>query len=185
MGQLTFAINVTLDGCTDHRVGIADEETHDYFTDLMNQHGVMLWGRTTYEMMEDYWPLVASGEVAAPQALRDWAIQLQDKPKYIVSSTRTEYPWNNSHHLMGDLASSVQALKERTANGVLVGSCKLATALDQLGLIDEYRFLVQPIIAGHGPRLYNSGLPDARHLQLLDTKILCNGVIAVHYSRAQ
>lgn len=185
MGQLTFAINVTLDGCIDHRVGIADEETHDYFTDLMNQHGVMLWGRTTYEMMEDYWPLVASGEVAAPQALRDWAIQVQDKPKYIVSSTRTEYPWNNSHHLMGDLASSVQALKERTANGVLVGSCKLAAALDQLGLIDEYRFLVQPIIAGHGPRLYNSGLPDARHLQLLDTKILCNGVIAVHYSRAQ
>jgi len=185
MGQLTFAINVTVDGCIDHRVGIADDETHAYFTDLMDQHGAMLWGRTTYEMMEEYWPLVASGEVDAPQALRDWAMKLQDKAKYVVSSTRKDFPWNNSHHLIGDLRRAVQALTDRTPDGVLLGSGKLATELDQLGLIEEYRFLIHPIIAGRGPKLYGAGLPDVRHLELRETKNLSNGVIAVHYRRAQ
>lgn len=185
MGQLTYAINVTLDGCIDHRVGIVDDETHDYFTNLMDQHGAMLWGRTTYEMMEEYWPLVASGEVEAPTALREWAIKLQAKPKYVVSSTRTDFPWNNSHHLHGDLAASVRELVEQTPKGVLLGSTKLASSLDQLGLIDEYRFLIHPIIAGHGPRLFHEGLACARRLELLETKILSNRVIAVRYQRAE
>lgn len=184
MGQLTYAINVTLDGCIDHRVGIVDDETHDYFTNLMDQHGAMLWGRTTYEMMEEYWPLVASGEAEAPAALREWAIKLQAKPKYVVSSTRTDFPWNNSHHLDGELAASVQELVDQTPNGVLLGSTKLASALDQLGLIDEYRFLIHPIIAGHGPRLYDAGLPESRYLELVETKNLSNGVIAASYLRA-
>jgi len=185
MGHLTFAINVTLDGCIDHRVGIADDETHEYFTGLMDQHGAMLWGRTTYEMMEEYWPLVASGEVEAPHALSDWALKLQDKPKYVVSDQRADFPWKNSHHLIGDLRTSVLELIERVPDGVLLGSGKLATALDQLGLIDEYRFLVHPIIAGHGPRLYDAGLPASRRLELRETMTLGNGVIAAHYRRAQ
>ncbi|WP_159613810.1 dihydrofolate reductase family protein [Glutamicibacter sp. JC586] len=183
MGHLTFAINVTLDGCTDHRVGIADDETHAYFTDLMDQHGAMLWGRTTYEMMEDYWPLVASGKIDVPQALLDWAMKLQDKPKYVVSSQRENFPWNNSHHLNGDLAVSAQTLIERTPKGVLLGSGKLAAQLDQLGLIDEYRFLIHPIIAGHGPRLFGHLLTDARHLNLCESQKLSNGVIAANYRR--
>ncbi|BCW64127.1 dihydrofolate reductase family protein [Paenarthrobacter sp. MSM-2-10-13] len=184
MGLLTFSINVTLDGCVDHREGIADDETHALFTRLLEQGGAMLWGRTTYEMMESYWPLVASGEVDAPPALREWALTLETIPKYVVSSTRSKFPWTNSHHLVGDLQIAVQELKDRTPEGVLVGSGKLATELDRLDLIDEYKFLIHPMIAGHGPTLYQGGLPSTRHLKLVSSEPLSNGAVYMHYRRA-
>ena len=184
MGLLTFSLNVTLDGCIDHEEGIADDETHAFFTRLMDAGGAMLWGRTTYEMMESYWPAVARGDVDAPPALREWALALEAKPKYVVSSTRQDFPWTNSHHLAGDLRTSVQELKDRTPAGVLLGSGMLATELDRLGLIDEYRFLVQPMIAGHGPTLFQGGLPTTRRLELVSSEPLTNGVLAVHYRRA-
>ena len=184
MGILTFSMNLTLDGCVDHREGIADEETHAFFTQLMDQGGAMLWGRSTYEMMEAYWPAVARGEVEAPPAMRNWAVNLEAKPKYVVSSTRTDFPWSNSHHISGDLRTGIQTLKQATPDGVLLGSGKLATELDRLDLIDEYRFLVHPRIAGHGPSLYAGGLPSTRRLDLVSAKALSNGAIAVHYRRA-
>ena len=143
MGLLTFSINVTLDGCVDHQEGIADDETHAFFTRLMADAGAMLWGRVTYEMMESSWPAVARGEVDVPPAMRAWADTLEAKPKYVVSSTRTDFPWTHSHHLAGDLRTGVQALKDATPAGVLLGSGQLATELDRLELIDEYRFLVR------------------------------------------
>ncbi len=184
MGLLTFSLNVTLDGCVDHREGIADDETHAFFTRLLDEGGAMLWGRTTYEMMEAYWPAVARGEEAAPPALRDWAVKLDAKPKYVVSSTRTDFPWTNSHHLVGDLRTSVQQLRDATPSGVLLGSGKLATELDRLDLIDEYVFLVQPRIAGHGPTLYQGGLPATRRLELVSATPFHNGAVAMHYRRA-
>lgn len=93
MGLLIFSLNVTLDGCVDHQEGIADDETHALFTRLMDESGAMLWGRVTYEMMESHWPAVARGDVEAPPAMREWAIKLETKPKYVVSSTRTDFPW--------------------------------------------------------------------------------------------
>jgi dihydrofolate reductase len=138
MGLLTFSLNVTLDGCVDHQEGIADDETHAFFTRLMDRGGAMLWGRVTYEMMESYWPAVARGDEPATPALREWAVKLDAKPKFVVSSTRSEFLWTNSHHLTGDLATAVRALKDATPDGVLLGSGTLATALDRLDLIDEY-----------------------------------------------
>ncbi|WP_026930791.1 dihydrofolate reductase family protein [Glycomyces tenuis] len=184
MGLLTFSINFTLDGCVDHEEGIADDETHAHFTRLMDESGAMLWGRTTYEMMESHWPKVARGEVDAPPAMRAWALKLEAKPKYVVSSTRSDFPWTNSHHVEGDLRTAVQELKDRTPEGVLLGSGKLATALDRLDLIDEYKFLVHPMIAGHGPTLYQDGLPGTRNLDLISADPLGNGAVAMHYRRA-
>ncbi len=184
MGLLTFGINVTLDGCVDHEEAIADEETHAFFTSLMDEVGAMLWGRVTYEMMESYWPAVARGDVDAPAAMRRWAEKLEGKPKYVVSSTRTSFPWTNSHHLTGDLRTAVQKLKDATPDGVLLGSGKLATGLDRLDLIDEYRLLVHPRIAGHGPTLYEGGLPRTRRLELISAKPFRSGAIALHYRRA-
>lgn len=184
MGLLTFSINVTLDGCVDHRAGIVDDETHAFFTRLLDECGVMLWGRVTYEMMESYWPAVARGDVDAPPAIREWAVKLEAKPKYVVSATRNDFSWFNSHHIAGDLRTGVQQLKDATPDGVLVGSGKLATELDRLDLIDEYRFLVHPIIAGHGPTLYESGLPGARRLELISAEPLRCGAVAMHYRRA-
>ena len=183
MGLLTFSINVTLDGCVDHQEGIADDETHAFFTRLMDESGAMLWGRVTYEMMEGYWPAVACGDVAAPSAIREWAVKLEAKPKYVVSSTRKNFPWTNSHHIVGDLRMEVQKLKDTTPAGVLLGSGKLATELDGLDLIDEYRFLVHPRIVGHGPTLYQDGLPCTRRLELVSMKPLRNGAVAMHYRR--
>jgi dihydrofolate reductase len=183
MGLLTFSINVTLDGCVDHQEGIADDETHAFFTRLMDEGGAILWGRVTYEMMEAAWPAVARGDVPAPPALREWAIKLDAKPKYVVSSTRTNFPWTNSHHVSGDLRTSVQALKDATPTGVLVGSGKLATELDRLDLVDEYQLLVHPRIAGHGPTLYQTGLPSTRKLQLISATPLRCGAVAMHYRR--
>lgn len=185
MGLLTFSINVTLDGCVDHQEGIADNETHAFFTRLMDESGAMLWGRVTYEMMESYWPAVARGEVEALPAMREWAVKLEAKPKYVVSSTRKDFPWTHSHHVAGDLRTGVQKLKDATPDGVLLGSGKLAAELDRLELIDEYRFLIHPRIAGHGPTLYQDRLPGTRRLELVSATSLRNGAVAVHYRRAR
>src|SRR5689334_17062620 len=130
MGILTFSLNVTLDGCVDHQEGIADDETHAFFTRLMDDAGAMLWGRVTYEMMESAWPAIARGDTEAPPALREWAIKLEAKPKYVVSSTRNNFPWTNSHLITGDLRAGVQKLKNATPGGVLLGSGRLAAELD-------------------------------------------------------
>src|SRR5690606_38927716 len=183
MGLLTFSFNITLDGCVDHQEGIADDETRAFFTRLMDECGAVLWGRVTYEMMESYWPAVARGDGQAPPAMREWAVKLDAKPKYVASSTRTDFPWNNSHHIADDLRTSVLNLKHATPAGVLLGSGKLAAELDRLDLIDEYKFLVHPRIAGHGPTLYQSGLPSARRLELVSVMPLRNGAVVMHYRR--
>ena len=115
----------------------------------------------------------------------EWAIKLEAKPKYVVSSTRKDFSWNNSHHLSGDLRTGVQKLKDGTPDGVLLGSGKLANAVDRLDLIDEYQLLVHPRIAGHGPTLYESGLPRTRRLELISAKPLSSGAVVMHYRRAR
>jgi dihydrofolate reductase len=113
------------------------------------------------------------------------AVKLEAKPKYVVSSTRRDFPWTNTHHIAGDLRAGVQKLKDATPDGVLLGSGKLAAALDRLDLIDDYKLLVHPRIAGHGPTLYESGLPTTRRLELISAMPLRNGVVAMHYRRAR
>jgi dihydrofolate reductase len=181
MGLLTFALNVTLDGCCDHREGVADDEMLRYFTRLMDAAGAMLFGRTTYELMESAWPAVARDETA-PRAMREWARKLEAKPKYVVSSTRRDFPWNNTFRVEGDLRAAMGQLKEKTPDGVLVGSHMLSAALERLGLIDEYRIVVHPVLAGHGPTLFQ-GLEPSRRLELVSTKRLKSGVMALHYRR--
>ena len=181
MGLLTFAINVTLDGCCDHNAGIADDELHDYFTRLMDDAGAMLWGRTTYEMMESAWPAIARDETA-PRAQREWAVKLDAKPKYVVSTTRRDYSWANTIHVQGDLREAVGRIKERNPAGVLVGSLKLGAELQRLDLIDEYRFVVHPVLAGRGPRLFD-GLAESRQLERVSVQTFKGGQTAMHFRR--
>ncbi|MFM2419923.1 MAG: hypothetical protein RL385_4646 [Pseudomonadota bacterium] len=103
----------------------------------------------------------------------------------MVSSTRKDFPWTNSHHIAGDLRAGVQKLKDATPAGVLLGSGKLATELDRLGLIDEYKILVQPRLAGHGPTLHQGGLPSTVQLELVSAKPLRCGAVAMHYRRTR
>ena len=181
MGLLTFALNVTLDGCNDHRAAVADDQMLDHFTQLMDSAGAMLFGRTTYELMEDAWPSVARDE-KAPRAMREWARKLQAKPKYVVSASRRDFPWENTFRVEGDVHDAVRQLKEATPPGVLVGSPMLSSALERMGLIDEYHFVVHPIVAGHGPTLFQ-GLERSRRLELVSTERLKSGAIALHYRR--
>ncbi|HEY1692710.1 MAG TPA: dihydrofolate reductase family protein [Polyangiaceae bacterium] len=183
MGLLTFCLNVTLDGCFDHRAAIADDEMLDHFTQFIGTAGAMLYGRTTYELMEAYWPGVARDEKAS-RADGEWARALEAMPKYVVSASRRDFPWANSFHVEGDLKEAVTRLKERTPKGVLVGSPMLSTALEQLGLIDEYHIVVHPVLAGHGPHLFE-GLLRPRHLELVSTTRLKSGVTPMHYRRKE
>jgi len=181
MGLLTFGLNVTLDGCIDHTQGIVDDELHDFWTDLMDQGDAMLFGRKTYELMEAAWPAVARDE-KAPRAMRDWAEKLEAKPKYVVSGSRSDFPWRNTIHLKGDLREEITALKAGAARGILVGAPQLSTALEELGLIDEYRIVLHPVISGRGPSLFH-GLSSARQLELLSTRRFKSGVQAMHFRR--
>src|SRR5262249_3070894 len=131
------------------------------------------------------WPAVACGDAEAPPEMREWAVKLEAKPKYVVSSTRKDFPWTNSHHIAGNLRTGVQILKDATPDGVLLGSGKLATALDRLDLIDEYKVLVHPKIAGHRPPRDESGRPSTRRLELISAKPLRSGAVAMHYRRAR
>lgn len=181
MGKLTFAINVTLDGCVDHREAVADAELHEHFTRLMERAEAMLFGRVTYEMMESYWPAVARDE-KAPADERDWAQKLEKKRKYVVSRSRHDFPWENTVHLLGDLCEAIVALKARTAGEVLLGSPALANQLEQLSLIDEYQLVVHPVVAGHGPRLL-AGSQGSHQLELLATQRFAAGQMAMHYRK--
>src|SRR5690242_5044385 len=161
MGLLTFALNVTLDGCCDHREGVANDEMLRYWTRVMDAAGAMLFGRRTYELMEDAWPRVARDPKATPSN-RNWAKKLEAKPKY--------------------LARAVKALKKATPRGLLVGSPKLSAALQRLDLVDEYRFVVHPVVAGHGPFLF-SGLQPSSRLKFVTATRLKSGIVALHYRR--
>ena len=131
--------------------------------------------------MEEAWPQVARDPKAKP-ADRTWARKLEAKPKYVVSTTRRDFPWSNTHHVEGDLTRAVKALKKATPRGVLVGSPTLSAALQRLNLVDEYRFVVHPVVAGHGPFLF-SGLQPSLRLKFVAATRLKSGIVALHYRR--
>ena len=124
MGLLTFGLNVTLDGCIDHTQGIVDDALHDYWTQLMDQSGAMLFGRNTYELMEGAWPAVARDE-NAPRAMREWAQKLEAKAKYVVSGSRSDFPWQNTIKVEGDLREAITALVEKLASRGAIDSAAI------------------------------------------------------------
>jgi len=178
MGKLTFALNLTLDGCCDHRGCAPDDQLFRYWTRLMDEAGGMLWGRKVYELMEAYWPAVAR-DPKASRLDRAWARKLDAKNKYVVTTTRRDFPWRNTHRVQGNLADAIKGLKKATPRGLLAGSPTLSTELHRLGLIDEYLFVVHPRVAGHGPYLFVDW--RASHLKFIDAKRFKSGVVALRY----
>src|SRR5215216_3632497 len=154
MRPLRYSINVTLDGCCDHRAGSTDEELHRYWAENLAQADALLFGRVTYEMMEAAWRPPAG---VGPDWVADWmepfARTWDAAKKYVVSSTLERVDWN-AELGRGDLGKAVQQLKRELGKGLFVGGVKLPLALAELGLIDEYEFVVQPRLVGHGPTLF-------------------------------
>ena len=177
MRPLRYSINVTLDGCCDHNEGIADEELHRHAVENLNQADALLFGRVTYEMME------AAFRSPAREALPDWmqpfARTIDAAKKYVVSSTLDRVDWN-AELVRGDLGTAVQQLKRQSGKGLFVGGVKLPLALAELGLIDEYEFVVHPRLAGHGPTLF-AGLSKRVDLKLVSRLEFGSGAVAMRY----
>jgi dihydrofolate reductase len=178
MRPLRYSINVTLDGCCDHRATVADEELHRHATENLARADALLFGRVTYEMMEAaFRPPAGTG--ARPDWMEPFARTIDAAKKYVVSRTMDRVDWN-AELVRGDLGKAVQRLKRESGKGLFVGGVKLALALAELGLIDEYEFLVQPRLAGHGPTLF-AGLSKRVDLKLVGRREFNSGVVAMRY----
>jgi dihydrofolate reductase len=178
MRPLRYSINVTLDGCCDHRVMIPDEDLHRHATENLAQADALLLGRVTYEMMEAAWrPPSPPG--ARPDWMESFARTIDAAKKYVVSSTLERVDWN-AELVRGDLGQAVQQLKREPGKGLFVGGVKLPLALAELGLIDEYEFVVQPRLAGHGPTLF-AGLSKLIDLKLVGRLEFGSGAVAMRY----
>ena len=181
MRPLRYSINVTLDGCVDHRAGTTDEHLHRYWAETLAKADALLFGRVTYEMMEAAWRLPATGGM--PDWMADWmkpfARTIDAAKKYVVSSTLDQVDWN-AELLRGDLWKAVQRLKREPGKGLFVGGVQLPLALAELGLIDEYEFVVQPRLAGHGPTLF-AGLSKHIDLKLVSRLEFGSGSVAMRY----
>ena len=181
MRPLRYSINVTIDGCCDHRAILPDEELHRHHAGNIAQADALLLGRVTYEMMEAAWRPSATGVM--PDWMADWmepfARTIDAAKKYVVSSTLDRVDWN-AELLRGDLGKAVQQLKQQPGKGLAVGGVKLPQALSELGLIDEYEFVVHPRLAGHGPTLF-AGLSKHVDLKLVSRVEFGSGAVAMRY----
>jgi dihydrofolate reductase len=167
-----------LDGCCDHREGIADEELHRHAVENLDRADALLFGRVTYEMMEAAFRSPArTGEM--PDWMEPFARTIRAAKKYVVSSTLDRVDWN-AEFVRGDLGRAVQQLKQESGKGLFVGGVRLPMALAELGLIDEYEFVVQPKVAGHGPTLF-AGLSNALDLKLVSRLEFGSGAVAMKY----
>jgi dihydrofolate reductase len=177
MRPLRFSINVTLDGCCDHRAIPADEHIHRHATELLKSADVLLFGRVTYQMMESAWRSPTKNDM--PAWTEPFAKTIDAAKKYVVSTTLKAVDWN-AELVRGDLGEAVQKLKQEPGKGVFVGGLQLAKALTELGLIDEYEFIVHPRLTGHGPTLF-AGLTKYMDLKLVGRVELPSGAVAMQY----
>jgi dihydrofolate reductase len=178
MQPLRYSINVTLDGCGDHRAIIPDEELHRHAIENLERADALLFGRVTYEMMEAaFRPRAGTGP--RPDWMEPFARTIDAAKKYVVSSTLDRVDWN-AELLRGDLEKAVQQLKRESGRGLFVGGVKLPLALTDLGLIDEYEFVVHPRLAGHGPTLF-AGLSKPVDLKLVSRLEFGSGAVAMRY----
>ena len=185
MRPLHYSINVTLDGCVDHRAASTDEELHRFWAEKLAGADAMLFGRVTYEMMQAAWRWPANG--LRPEWMAEWmepfARTIAAAKKYVVSNTLERVDWN-AELVRGDLAAAVQQLKREPGSdskrGLFVGGVTLPLALAEMGLIDEYEFVVQPKVAGHGPTLF-AGLSKPLDLKLVSRLEFGSGAVAMRF----
>ena len=183
MQPLRYSINITVDGCCDHRAGEANEAVHRHAADIIGRSDTLLFGRVTYEMMKAAWSWPSLTGVR-PEGMPEWtepfARTIDAAKKHVVSSTLDQVGWN-TELIRGDLEQAVRELKRSSKTGVYVGGVKLPLALAELGLIDEYEFLVHPRLAGHGPTLF-AGLSKYVDLELLGRSELGGGIVLMRFA---
>ena len=183
MRKLIFAINITLDGCCDHTKVIGDEEVHEYFANLLRDIDVLVYGRKTYQLMVPFWPDVAKSNSDTTKAMNEFA-QAFDSVKQIVvfSKSLERAEGKNTRIVRTNLYDEILKLKQEQGKDILLGGVDIPSQLIQLGLVDEYRFVVQPIVAGEGRRLLEGiSLPEILQLKLVESKFFKSGPVALRY----
>lgn len=181
MRNLIFAINVTLDGCCDHTQTIADEELLVHYTHLLQDVDLLVYGRKTYQLMDPYWPDVAK-DPSETKASVEFAQTFVSKNKIVFSQSLQSVEDKNARIVRTNLQQEIVRLKQEPGRDILVGGVSVPSQLIELGLVDEFRFVVQPILAGEGRRLLEGvNLPEKLRLKLVESKRLKSGCVALRY----
>lgn len=183
MRNLIFAINVTLDGCCDHTKVTGDEELHEYFAQLLRDADVLVYGRKTYQLMVPYWPDVARNHSGPTQAMNEFAKAFDAVGKIVVfSRSLDEAQGKNTTIVRSNLRDEILKLKHEQGKSIVLGGVDVASQIIELGLVDEYRIVVQPIVAGEGRRLLEGvSLRQQLQLKLVESKIFKSGCVALRY----
>ncbi len=180
MRNVVFAINITVDGCAGHELGVVDDELHAYFTGLLQDSDIEIFGRNTYHLMYPYWHDVAVAQ-SESEVTNAFARAFDAIPKVVFSTTMQSVEWNNTTLMRSNLLEEVVRLKQQAGKQISVGGLNIAAQLAQAGLIDEYHFLIHPIVAGKGPRLFETGKNFP--LELVGSKRFRSGVVELHYKQ--
>ena len=182
MRNLIFALNLTLDGCCDHTKVSGNDEIHEYFADLLREVDLLVYGRKTYQLMVPFWPDVAKNHSGQTKAMNDFA-QAFDSSKIIVfSQTLDRAEGKNTRIVRSNLQDEILRLKQEPGKDILTGGVSIPSQLIELGLVDEYRFVVQPVVVGEGRRLLDGvSLPEKLQLNLVNSKIFDSGYVALRY----
>jgi dihydrofolate reductase len=181
MRNVIYAINLTLDGCCDHTKFNPDDETHEHFTQLLREVDLLVFGRKTYQLMVPYWPDVAK-DPSSTKADVEFARAFVSSKKVVFSRSLDSAEDKNTRIVRTDLRDEILKLKQEPGKNILVGGVDIPSQLIELGLIDEFRFIVQPIIAGEGRRLLEGvNLPEKCKLKLVESKTFKSGCVALRY----
>jgi dihydrofolate reductase len=183
MRKLIAAINMTLDGFCDHTAGIADDELHQHYNELLSTADTILWGRTTYQLMESYWPTIVKNP-AGNKPEDEFAVLIDNISKIVYSRTLKNVVWKNTKLKKEVIKEEILALKQQPGKNILAGSPSVIVALTQLDLIDEYQLCVQPIILGRGLTLFKN-VKGRMNLKLLKTKSFGSGAVTLYYEPAK
>jgi dihydrofolate reductase len=180
--SVIFAINITLDGCCDHTKMIADDEIHEYFTHLMRDVDLLVFGRKTYQLMVPFWPDVAKNHSGQTKAMNEFAQTFVSINKIVFSQSLDSAEEKNTRIVRTKLQDEILKLKQEQGKNILIGGVTIPLQLIELGLVDEYCFVVQPIVVGEGRRLLEGISPQERlQLKLVESKILKSGCVALRY----
>ena len=181
MRNVIVGINITLDGCCDHTKVIADEELHEYFTQLMRDGDLLVYGRKTYQLMVPFWPDVAKNH-SITKAENEFADAFDSISKVVFSRSLDSSEGKNTRIVRTNLHDEMLKLKQEQGRNILLGGVDIPSQLIELGLVDEYRFVVQPIVAGEGRRLLEGvSLQERFQLKLVESKIFKSGCVALRY----
>jgi dihydrofolate reductase len=179
MSKIVASINITLDGFCDHTAGIADEEIHQHFTDLLNNSQAVLYGRVTYQLMESYWPALVKNPTGT-KTMDDFAVSIDNVQKIVFSRTLDKVTWKNTKIAKASLKDEVEILRKKPGKDILIGSPSLITSLTELGLVDEFHLVVHPVILGRGLPLFKT-VSERIVLQHLKTKKFASGAMMQCY----